>query len=347
MNKTGIRVVAAFALAIGGCVGSGGSGGSGGGTSKLGLLLGAASVGATIAFAGVGKASGGTPINKDEPNSDIDDPRHGGVAACVAGNAEQNLRILGAFEDSMHELVVCGGMSQRFAVSFYDVLINVARGGSTRPGVFEHIGDGRYRIGDVMTVRLHLPHATAYGAAGDAIGFDVFDIESYFVGARVAINASSAGNADISVEFSAEGPGAALLGNFVDGNRMSLDFRALVATLGAVEMSQEISVDDTRGTVRVVYDVLGERAPIRQVVFADGGGAPLSILGARAENSELGQVLTITDWNMAFSGGGAATIDGSVSFEVRGGDFDYAGTFTYPHRSTPDITLACAPGGGR
>lgn len=93
------------------------------GTSKLNMALGAVAVGTTIAFAGVGKASGGTPVNKAEPSSDIENPQHSGVQSCVAGNAQQNLEIIAALESSMHELVVCGGMSQRFAVSFYDTLV--------------------------------------------------------------------------------------------------------------------------------------------------------------------------------------------------------------------------------
>jgi hypothetical protein len=319
------------------------------GNSKLNTALTVVAVGTTIAFAGVGKPSGGSPPNKAEPNSDINNPQHSGVQSCVAGNAEQNLEIIAALEQSMHELVVCGGMSQRFAVSFYDTLINTARGMASGPKGFKYLGDGRYEAGGMMVVSLHLANPTSFGSAGDPIRFDVFDIGSYFADAHVEVKAGSgAMNADISIAFSSQMQGAELLGNLVSSNgHIKLDFKKLVDLLGLIELRQEITVDDQRGSVAVNYNVVGEPVPIKNLVFAQGStssssnGAPLNILGATATNSDVNQTLTITNWDMAFAGGSAQTLDGSISFEVHGGDFDYQGTFVYPHRASPDIQLTC------
>lgn len=320
-----------------------------GGGGKLNAALGVVAVGTTIAFAGVGKPSGGTPANKAEPNSDIHNPQHGGVRACVSGNAAQNLEIIEALEKSMHELVVCGGMAQRFSVSFYDTLINAARGSLTSPKGFRYLGDGRYAAGDVMTVSLLLSGPTSFGGKGDVIKFDVFDIGSYFADARINVKAGNgAMNATIDIGFSATRPGAELLGSLVtDNGKLKLDFRKLVNLLGDIQLVQEITVDDGRGAVQVAYNVAGEAVPIKNLVFAQGtttgnsNGAPLKILGAKATNAGIGQELTITHWDMAFAGGGAQTLDGNIAFEVRGGDFNYKGTFVYPHRSSPDIELSC------
>lgn len=201
----------------------------------------------------------------------------------------------------------------------------------------------------MMVVSLHLAGPTSFGKAGDAIAFDVFDINSYFADAHLDIKAGNgAMKADINIAFSSQKPGAELLGDLVTSNgKIKLDFRKLVSLLGQIELRQEITVDDQRGPIRVNYNVVGERVPIQNLVFAKGStssssnGAPLIILGASAKNPEVNQVLTITNWDMAFAGGGAKTLDGSIAFEVRGGDFNYKGTFVYPHRSSPDIKLNC------
>jgi hypothetical protein len=320
------------------------------GGSKLKMAMGAASVASVaISFKGVGKPRGGQPANKAPPSSHIDDPKHSGVRSCIAGNAGQNLEIIAALEESMHELVVCGGMAQRFSVSFFDMLINVAKGAATNPNGFKYLGDGRYEAGGMMVVSLHLAGPTSFGKAGDTIAFDLFDINSYFADAKVDIKAGKgAMKADISIKFSSTNPGAELLGDMVtSGGKIKLDFRKLVPLLGSIELRQEITVDDQRGSVSVNYNVVGKRVPIQNLVFAKGStsktsnGAPLIVLGASASNPDVGQTLTITNWDMAFAGGGARTLDGSIEFEVRGGDFDYRGSFVYPHRSSPDIELSC------
>ena len=333
----------AIVVSLASCGPSGGGGGSLAGR----VLLGGALIGATVAFAGVRGPSGGQPVNKAEPDDQIKDPRHSGVAACVRGNAEANLQIARAFEESMHELVVCGGMAQRFSISFFNTLINLARGKKTSPRGFKHIGGGRYQVGDVMFVSLALPFATSFGAENDAIPFDVFDGASYFADASVHIQTRTGARgeleADLAVRFRERRPGLELLGDLIplEGFQLRLDFDAVVKMLGAVKLRQEISVDDRRGPSTVQYQAVSDGVPMRNLVFAAGGGAPIAVTSARVVNPSLGQTLTVTNWGMVFSGGSAKTMDGFVEFEVRGGDFDWAGKFVYPHRPTPDITLSC------
>jgi hypothetical protein len=300
-----------------------------------GTVLGVAGIAATVAFSGVGSPKGGTPASKKPAKTE-----RSGLSSCEVTSPKQ-LAIVRAFEASMHELVVCGGMSARFSVAFYDALINVARGKSTHPKGFVHLGGGRYRVGNVMVVSLHLPRAMELGAEGAIVPFDVFDISNYFAGARISIKAKSRGNAEIALTYDQRMPGAELLGNFVGNNgRVTLNFRALVKTLGSVRLKQEITVADNRGDSTVNYRVEGEPTPIRNLVFAKAT-TPFRVLGARAHNAKLDQTLTVTDFQMAYAGGGARTLDGKVSFVVRSGEHSYRGTFVYPHRSSPDVTLSC------
>lgn len=309
-----------------------------GGSTAGKVLLGGAMVGAVVVTAGVSGPSGGVPESTAERVQSEE------LAECARGDVAANLAIAKAFEDSMHELVVCGGMAQRFSVSFYNTLINLAKGAKTRPPAFKHLGNGRYEVGGVMVVALQWPADTASGRAGEVIAFDAFDAASYFTGASISVSGStdSRGNshAELSVSFEQRGPLLDLLGDLAQGNKFKLDFDALFEVLGKVKLRQEIAVDDNRGDSKVIYHAVSDAVPVSNLVFSTGG-APIEILDATVTNKSKNQVLTVTDWGMEFSGGSAGTMDGYVSFEVRGGDFNWAGKFVYPHRKSPDITFSC------
>lgn len=310
------------------------------GRGVAGALLGGAVAGTATATAGVKSPSGGAPENNAPPVRTTE------VSACARGDVQANLAIAQAFEDSMHELVVCGGMAQRFSMSFFNVLINLAAKADTAPKQFKYMGDGRYRVGDVMTITMALPFATSFGQTGDPIPFDIFDPKNYFTNFEVRAVASadllggSAGaGARLAVRYEEPKPGLELLGNLVTGNDVTLEFSAVVDVLSQVGLTQDINVDDQRGDAHVVYHAVSAPVPMRNLVFA-AGSAPMSIRSATVQNTR-GQVLTVTDWGMEFSGGAAGTMDGYVNFEVRGGDFDWAGRLVYPHRKTPDTSFNC------
>jgi hypothetical protein len=309
-----------------------------GGSTAGKVLLGGALVGTAVATAGVSGPSGGVPESTAKRLSNQE------LAECARGDVAANLALAKAFEDSMHELVVCGGMAQRFSISFYNTLINLAKRSKTRPPSFKHVGNGRYEVGGVMVVTLQWPSDTAFGRAGEVIAFDAFDVSSYFTGASISVSAradsSGKSRAELSVRFEQRGPLLDLLGDLAQGNQFKLDLDALVTMLGKVKLRQEIGVNDKRGDSEVIYHAVSDGVPISDLVFATGN-APIEVLDATATNKSMNQVMTVTDWGMEYSGGSAGTMDGYVSFEVRGGDFDWAGKFVYPHRSTPDITFSC------
>lgn len=293
---------------------------------------------------GVGP-SGGEPENPAPPVDALDNPAHPGLEACAGGDIKASLEIAQAFKESMHELVICGGMALQFSAAFVNVFINVALELDTRPGGLTYVGDGRYTNGQLMNVVLVAPYATSFGPAGTIIPFDVFDPANYFVDLAVSATAvtdlSGRVTTELSLDFSGTGPGVELLGlGAVSGNQLTLSFDAIVDALAMIEMRQEIVVQDKRGDIHVMYHVTSDGVPIGDLLFATSA-APMEIVDATVIDAGTGQVLEVTEWAMEFDGGSAGTMDGEVSFTVTGGDFPWAGTFVYPHRKTPDVTLSC------
>jgi hypothetical protein len=308
------------------------------GSTVARALFGGAVASTAVATTGVTKPSGGAPENTAPPVRNVD------VAACARGDVQANLAIARALEDSMHELVVCGGMAQRFSMSFFNVLINLAAKAPTQPKQFKHVGQGRYQVGGVMTISLSLPFATSFGQVGDPIPFDIFDPDNYFTKAHVeavaAADLTGSAEARLALRFEEQRPGLELLGHLITGNDVTLEFDAVVDVLSRIQLRQDIGVKDKRGDVEIEWRAVSDGVPMHNLVFG-AGGAPIHIQSATAVDQTRGQTLTITDFGMEFSGGAAGTMDGYVDFQVRGGDFDWAGRFVYPHRKTPDVTLSC------
>jgi len=312
--------------------------------SALALLSGCAAIASPQ---GVGGPSGGEPENTTPPVNALQITGHPGLEGCGGANVEQELEIAVAFDQSIHELVVCGGMAARLSVSFLDVLVNAALGLEPSSDGWTYMGEGRWETGEgMMSAWFVLPFDTSWGRAGEVIPFDVLDPESYFTGisvvASATIDTSGEARTDLLVEFTEPAPGFELLGvsSTPGESSIRLDFDALVERLGAIRMKQDVVVEDERDSVSVYYHVTNDGVPLRNLVFA-AGASDMQIQGAWAEHHGTGQRLTVTDWGMAYGGGSAGTLDGSLDIVVTGGGFDYEAHFGFPHRRYPDVTLAC------
>jgi hypothetical protein len=51
--------------------------------------------------------------------------------------------------------------------------------------------------------------------------------------------------------------------------------------------------------------------------------------------------MVLGDWGITYTTGHGGTTDGTVTFDVVGGAFDYGAELTYPHRREPDVSLSC------
>ena len=296
---------------------------------------------------GVGMSSGGQPENTDPPNNALNDGNYPGTEACISSNASAEFQIAKDFDQSIHELVVCGGIAANISVSFMDGILKSALGKDPKPEDWTYVGEGRWEAGGgMMYAEFILPFDTSFGVKGDVITFDVFDVENFFKGFRGVASASADSTGKVktklSIEFTEPGPGFELLGvNYTEGqNAIELDFDAMVENFGKIGLDQEVIVEDVKGDTTVSYNVVAKNVPLANLVFA-AGPSNMDIVSAGATNSVTGQTLTVKNFNMVYQGGGARTLDGTLDVEVTGGAFDYGAFFSFPHRATPDVTLGC------
>src|SRR5262245_17036829 len=101
--------------------------------------------------------------NTAPPVNALDNPAHPGIEACASGDVEASLAIAKDFQDSCHEMVICGGLSAAFTISVIEVLFNAATGDPTGPDGFVYVGKGRYAAGTRMEITLKLAKDTSFG----------------------------------------------------------------------------------------------------------------------------------------------------------------------------------------
>lgn len=283
--------------------------------------------------------------NPAAPVSALDDPTHPGLEACTNAQVESELQLAVDFKDSCHEMVICGGLSMAFVTTLVSVLFNSASGNATDADGFRYVGEGRYAAGSQMELTLTLGQDTSFGKVGDVIDFDVFLLANYFEKASITAKASvdTSGNATTTVSATYEGAqnGAELLGLEAGGSgQLKLDLNEIADALSQhVLIETRILMQDARDSSTVRYQLYAP--PTRLGVYFANGPMDMQLVDVAASSST-GQTLTVSNWAMEYktvSGGG--TLDGQIDFEVRGGSFDYAARFVYPHRKEPDVTLSC------
>lgn len=280
------------------------------------------------------------------PISALDDPSHPGLESCTNAQVEAELALTRDFKDSCHEMVICGGLSMAFASTLIEVLFNSAAGNSTQPDGFRYVGEGRYAAGTRMELTLTLGTATSFGQAGDIIDFDVFELSNYFeavsLKAKASVNTSGESTSSVSAEYSGARSGAELLGVAAGGSgNLTLDLDAVLDSLGKnVYVETRILMQDQRESSSVSYELYAPRTQLKDFIGASGA-LDMQLIDVSA-GSTTGQTMTVTNWAMEYSStSSSGTLDGSIDFEVRGGSFDYAARFEYPHRKEPDVSLSC------
>jgi len=285
------------------------------------------------------------PENTAPPVNALDDPAHPGIEACATGDVEAELQIARDFEDSCHEMVVCGGLSAAFTITLVEVLVNAASGSSTSPSGFVYVGKGRYAAGTQMEITLKLAKDTSFGKAGDVIDFDLFDVTSYFTSAKLQASASvsTSGEAktSLSIEFEGTGKGFELLGleAGADGS-IQTDLATISKNLGAsILVETKILMNDVRESSTISYQLDSPATLLAH--FLESG--PMDMQLVKVSGSGKAQTLVMKNWAMQYKASSSSgTLDGSIDFEIQGGAFDYVAKFSYPHRKEPDVALSCA-----
>ena len=293
------------------------------------------------------------PDAGDEPNTDppvdaLEIAGHPGLETCTAGMAaadvDAQLEIAAAFRDSLSEIVTCGQLAQGFTGNLILVFVVAAAGGDAHPNGFTYEGDGIYSASGMMDISVHLAADTSFGRAGDRITWDLFDPNNWFTDFTVVASASVdlAGNTTqtLEIEYGGTAPGAELLGVAEGSGRLTIDTNEIGARLGDLQLRSVVVVEEARGESALVWQL---ESPAGRVgdLLSNTAMLPTELVDVSATNAATGQALVLGEWAISYTTGHGGTTDGTVTFDVTGGAFDYGVTFTYPHRREPDVALHC------
>jgi len=321
--------------------GSGGSGGSGSSSTSTSSSTSSSTTGSA--------GAGGQALDLPEQ-----------VSACSAdlneSSVEANLELVGSLDNSVHELVACGGLTVRVVGTLVQGIIEMiaSNDDDITPDGLMFEGNGTYRSGATdpnqdtdMLIRFYDNEA----GTPVLIEEDIFLASTYLVGASaesmVVVDQGNPLNSRVVIEisYSAVGPRVGMLGFgdtpanpiVIEGSELD----NLSPNLGDIIMETAVTVVDDRGDSVVNYDVETGPDPILDIF--DTSRVNYRILSIDGSNSATNQTLELAEngWQIEFAGGNQ--LDGTIDFLVSGGDFDYTGVFTYESTAYADIALACAP----
>jgi len=322
--------------------------GSGGSTSTV--TSGGSGGSSSTTTSGTTGAAGaaGAPVSLEEQVSECSGSLD---ASEVAGNLE----LVGSLDQSVHELVACGGITVRVVGVLVQGVIEmiVDNDADITPDGLVYEGDGTYRsVASDPNQDTDMLLKFFDTSSGEAVPIpdDVFLASTYLVGAsaetvlEVDENNPLNSTAYLEIEFDAVGPQVELLGFGPEPPNpiriKSSDLDELSLDLDDVLLATEVTVVDERRDATVNYDV--ETGPDQVLDIFDGSRLDYRILDVSGGNEVQGQDLTLAEngWQIEFGGGN--TLIGSIEFSVQGGAFDYDGTFSYDSTSYADIQLTCS-----
>lgn len=269
------------------------------------------------------------------------------LASCSGlsqSEAQATAEIAGHFEASMHELVACGGLQVSMAAALVELFVNLGTSGksSGRDGATT-FADGVYTsratgFGETrMEMRIRLGADGALGKKGDLVRHDVYDLESYFKGGKLALNLT---DGKLRLTFSELGPLFPLLGwpdTLTSPEVLTADeLRSAGNALGALTMESSIVARDPRGSTIVSYTIDGPATPVR-LIF-DTAGVSYRPNDASAKRDDAGQSLVVSDWGIRYVDQG---LDGTVQFRVDGGKAPFDGSLTYENGTYPTVSYRC------
>lgn len=267
-----------------------------------------------------------------------------------SADAEAHVEIVVDYDQSIHEMVACGGLNvtliSSVTVGIVDAIID-NRPDATPPD-WEFRGDGVYYTnggGAEMTTQFYANTDFSFAAAGDPLTENLFRVDSYLVGARVEANIDINDPLSSSVEltFDGVGPYVELLGYGENPTSpIALDTSAwdrVQASLGSLEFDSEISVDDTQSVSTVRYDVQTGRMPASSLLT--GAGMDYELVMASATRDDLGQALIVEDWGIEFVDANPGALNGAIEFRVEGDAFEYFGSLTYENDTFGTAEYRC------
>jgi hypothetical protein len=274
-----------------------------------------------------------------------DDADDEGAALMMCGDAsaselEAALEITASFNVSVHELIICGGITMELANAVFDMTEKLVKGvasGGTSDGL-EFMGDGVFRTETpttVMTLWFTSSNDYMFAKTGEIIKENLLVSDNYFKGMHVSGSATSP-----KVTFDEVGPLYQLMkagGPPTSPLTLSLDdLNKIPIRFGKLGLEGEIIVHDVQNGVAVDYTVELAGGKLNDVL---SGGLGYMVETAAASNAKLHQQMEVTMWNLSY---GSDTLGGSIEGAVRGGAVDFDATFDYSSGSGfADISVQC------
>jgi hypothetical protein len=321
-----------------------------------GIVCSLGSSGCLLGSSGGGGSGGsdGSDGSSDEADDDgsasVADGSEGGAHAELAqcrGDATDDevidtIAITDAYRDSLHEMVVCGGLAVQLCAAIIEgviVAIQNASDDATPPawsydaGVYRTSGSGVQ-----MEARFFYAEDFAVGTAGEQVQHNLFLVDSYLVDAELVIDVFTG---ESEIRYDEPGPLVELLGFGADpANPLPITFAHLADIenrLSALEFESVIVLDDERDTGTIRYHLATPRQPAGALL--GGAGLRFDLEEADGERAALDQELVVDSWNVEYTGN--KSLDGVVEFHVDGRHFPFAGTMIWDRIEYPERTLSC------
>lgn len=318
--------------------------------ASLFLILATASCSGKALFSGSASSNNHAPAeNTAAPVDALEGSTHAGLEACSSSvssaDLDASLDIARDFEQSAHELIVCGGLATNFSSGVINVLLSAAIGG-TSPSV-SYVGKGTYTTGaggTNMRIKTTLGTDTSFGKKGDIIDYNLLDLATYFesvkITATASIDTTGTTKQTLTVAFTNTGPGFELLGlGATPKSPLTISADTISDALAKILIATEIHVDDKKGDSVFTYDVTTASQPMSAALAGD----PVDFALTGLSGTHVDQTLTITKFEIGYlDTGSTGFMNGTIAFDVKGGKLPYSASFHYPNRKTPDVTLACA-----
>ncbi len=264
-------------------------------------------------------------------------------------DADAHVEIVVDYDQSIHEMVACGGLNVTLVTSVTSGIIAafVNNRPDATPRDWDFQGDGLYYTdgaGAQMTTRFFADADYSFAASGEPLTENLFLVDTYLVGARVEadIDIDDPLSSSVRITFDEPGPYAELLGyGEAPTSPIELDGGAwdrIEAGLRSLEFESEVSVDDVQSVSTVRYDARTSRMPVSGLLSGVGMGFELQM--ADASREDLGQSLIVEDWGIAFADRNPGALDGIIEFRVEGDAFTYYGSLSYDNDTygTPRYT---------
>lgn len=276
--------------------------------------------------------------DEDEDDIEIQEGLSLSCDADVSVEVEAEATILvEAFRTSLSEMISCGRLTADLAGGVQNGIADaiIDNRPDATPSGWTYEGDGTFSTSGgqaQMETRFYLGADFEFGASGDPVEHNVFRVDSYLIGARVAVPDPLSLKAEL--RFDEPGPLAELLGYGAEPTSpIEVDLQTLGSIgnrLSKLHFESDISVVEAGGDETIRYDLHTQRMEANALLVGSPLRYELDTLVARAGETEI----EVSEWSAEFFTSGQ--VEGSTTFDVDiDVDISCEGTIVFPELPRP------------